>query len=498
MDELELKLQVPADRRTAVEAAVFDATAASQTLRASYFDTVDRCLAANGIALRLREESGQWVQTLKVGGVGRLRRLEHNVPLDDFDGADSQPQLDPARHAGTAASRALQAALDSAEDGEPALHSLYSTDIVRRSRLVEANEGRVEIAFDSGAITANGQWIAVCEIELELKGGSPAALVILARRLVLEHGLWLSTRAKSARGDRLSRGTAHPAEIAAQPPAVRRGMGGLKLLHATLDACLQQVLANASEVADGSTDETHVHQLRVGIRRLRTALRELGPFAEGLDAAWEEALVGAFRELGQVRDRETVIHAARSELAAAGAPDIELTPPEFAAPDIAHAVRAVPVQMALLGLIGFAFELETRAADSAESRRKSMRLLRHRLGKLHRQVARAGKRFEKLPIETQHQVRKRLKRLRYLSEFLAPLFPARAVDRYLDALRPAQEALGRRNDVAIALDTYRDAAVHDPNAWFAVGWLSAQQDDAARRCCKTLAAIDRAPRFWKE
>ena len=39
--------------------------------------------------------------------------------------------------------------------------------------------------------------------------------------------------------------------------------------------CLEQVLVNASEIAAGSSDAEHVHQLRVGIRRLRTAMREL-------------------------------------------------------------------------------------------------------------------------------------------------------------------------------------------------------------------------------
>ncbi len=491
MHELELKLEVPAERRTAVEEGLF-ADAPAETLRASYFDTPDRRLAAHKVALRLRKEGAHWVQTLKAGAQNPLRRLEHNVDVQ-ADG-DAEPVLDPARHGGAPAASALKAALAGAD--EASLQTVYSTDIVRRIRVIDLGDSRVEVAFDTGAISAHGQWVGVCEIEIEARSGPPAALVTLARRWVLEHGLWLSTSTKSARGDRLSRGAAHAPVATAEAAAVTRRMGGETLLRATLDACMTQVLANASEVAAGSTSEGHVHQLRVGIRRLRTALRELGPLADALDPAWEAALVGLFRQLGQLRDRETVTHGARAELVAAGAPEIALPAPELAAPDVQHAVRAVPVQLALLGLIGFGLELEERAGEGDRRSKKSLRHVRRRLDKLHRQVVRDGKRFESLPIEAQHRVRKRLKRLRYLGEFVAPLFKRGDAERYFATLRAAQDALGERNDAAVALETYRHAAAQDPNAWFAVGWLAAQSAPAARRCRKVLTKIESAPRFW--
>ena len=47
---------------------------------------------------------------------------------------------------------------------------------------------------------------------------------------------------------------------------------------------LQQVLGNSSEIAEGTGTEEHVHQLRIGLRRLRTALRQM--YSEG----WVQAL----------------------------------------------------------------------------------------------------------------------------------------------------------------------------------------------------------------
>ena len=89
-----------------------------------------------------------------------------------------------------------------------------------------------------------------------------------------------------------------------------------------------------------------------------------------------------------------------------------------------------------------------------------------RRGVLHvdRQVTEDGGQFRDLPEEDQHAVRKRLKRLRYLSEFVAPLFRQSRVERYLGGLRPAQDALGDYNDALVAGQLARKAARQPPPA----------------------------------
>ncbi|HRH86792.1 MAG TPA: CYTH domain-containing protein, partial [Rubrivivax sp.] len=80
MTEVELKFQVPPDRAVALQRAVATASAVRVGLRARYFDTADRRLAAAGLALRVRKEGRRWVQTLKGAGAGIWQRLEHEVP----------------------------------------------------------------------------------------------------------------------------------------------------------------------------------------------------------------------------------------------------------------------------------------------------------------------------------------------------------------------------------------------------------------------------------
>lgn len=82
------------------------------------------------------------------------------------------------------------------------------------------------------------------------------------------------------RGERIDQQT-EPSPSKAEPLAIDRDADGPTLMRAVLRNALQQVLANASEVAEGSESPDVIHQARVGLRRLRTALRELAPLSPG-------------------------------------------------------------------------------------------------------------------------------------------------------------------------------------------------------------------------
>ena len=93
-------------------------------------------------------------------------------------------------------------------------------------------------------------------------------------------------------------------------------------------------------------------------------------------------------------------------------------------------------------------------------------------------------------------MRKRLKRLRYLAEFSAPLFSGRAVRAFLAALKPAQDALGLYNDELMAARAYRALAESNALAWFGVGWLTARYLPNARRCLKEVKIFAKVKPFW--
>lgn len=514
--EVEFKFQVPANRRDAVEADLRLGPAKRTRLRARYFDTAQGALAAHRVVLRLRLEGRQWVQTVKAAGRGPLDRLEHNVELGaGSDLASAVP--DVQRHAGTAVGKQLAEIL--AQSGEP-LVELYATDIWRLVRREQESGTAVELAFDTGRIIVPGQGSGkprttrICELELELLDGPVQGLIDMAQHWSQRHGLWLSTVSKAAHGERLLAGVDCVPAIKAVPPVFAGEPAdrptGPAVQQAVVTACLAQVLPNASEIAAGSEDAEQIHQLRVGLRRLRTALRELDPLGPGFDPAWQAPLAEAFQALGAQRDRETVLNAVVPRLAAAGAPPVVLSADAATAPSPGEAVRAASFQAVLVALIGLVTQhvdgetgqgapseqTQKNADEPSLSGRQTRRYLRSRLRKLHAHVVHDGQRFESLTHEEQHRVRKRLKRLRYLAEFVAPLFDEDKVRHYLDRLEPAQDALGHFNDDIVALHVYREAVAEDPRAWFAVGWLNALQAAGARDCMKSLRRIERATPFW--
>lgn len=511
--EIEFKFHIPAERLKAVESAVRRAPVQRTRLQARYFDTADGTLGAHGAVLRLRKEGRRWVQTAKALGDGPLHRLEHNVDLGLARAGDA-PVPDIARHAGTPVGERLAALLAKAD--QP-LQSTYGTDIWRLTRQLRSGSTVVELALDTGTITAHPPGIAaprtaaVCELELELVRGPVEGLVALAQRWSHTHRLWFSTVSKAECGERLLAGTTRVPAVKAAPPRFGDAEGGFPdgpaLQRAVLASCLAQILPNASEIAAGSEDAEQLHQLRIGIRRLRTALRTLEPLGPGFDPAWAPPLVEVFQALGARRDAEQQQQSLALPLHEAGVPPIAWPADKADVPAPGDAVRAAAFQAALVGLIGFTAQALTRSPDAppppgatpAEARRQLRALLR----KLHARVVRDGEHFASLDAEARHAVRKRLKRLRYLAEFVAPLFDHKRAARYLRRLGPAQDALGWFQDEQVALEACFDAAetatpADAPPLWFAIGWLSARQPEGVRSSGKALRQVDKARPFWRK
>jgi triphosphatase len=499
MPEVELKFQVPAHQRAAVDKAVAGRAQTRRVrLRASYWDTPERALAKAGLALRVRREGRVWVQTLKGAGHDGMTRLEHNVALP-FS-ASFDPAADPALHTGTPAGERLLALLS--QPPEAALQPHYRTDILRRVRRLKTPLGSVELAFDEGGIEAGERRLAVHELEIELLGGSPIAVLAEARRWVARFGLWLDTRSKAERGDLLSRGeTVAPAGLG-QPVQLKRKMTLRDARLAVLRCCADQVLVNASQVAAGTHSDEHVHQLRVGLRRLRCALALFR--TDGPDKALADAAASMFRRLGTARDQAVLQGELRRDLEAAlrsagvegNAPVPATAPDSESAQDVA---RSQPVQALLLDLLGATVEMARHdPLDPPGQDLPPQPFFRHRLNRWYRRAATDALRYAELDDAGRHSLRKQIKRLRYAVEFAGGLFEARAVRRFLKPVRVLQDKLGALNDVAMAMTAHRNTLATDPRSGFALGWLAARRDALMGQSNAELKAFAGAKRFWKK
>ena len=294
--EIELKFQVPPERRAALERALATTTAERIELRARYFDTADGRLAAAQLALRLRREGGRWVQTLKGRGDGLMQRLEDEVPRTPEAG--DPPPLDLQLHQGTPAGRSLARVL---ADG-PAPKERYGTEILRIRRVLRHGGARVEVALEEGDIVVGDARDPVCEVEFELLSGPLQGLLDLAARWADRFGLRIDPATKSERAQWLAASLAQPPVTRAEAPRLPPDLPLAAARAAMVAAALAHALRNPAAITPGRHDPDHVHQLRVALRRLRSVLRAFGP----ADTARDAALSALFGALGGTRDADVL------------------------------------------------------------------------------------------------------------------------------------------------------------------------------------------------
>lgn len=161
-------------------------------LQATYFDTPDGRLRAARWTLRCRTADGSPVATLKGPGprvAGLRARVEHELALPAVarPGHPLPPGLlMPLRDAGLALERWPE--------------ELFGTDVRRTVAGLDVNGARLELAIDVGLVRAGDHRAPVAEVELELRAGSPAALVRAAGQLAERLPVRPGGRAKAARG----------------------------------------------------------------------------------------------------------------------------------------------------------------------------------------------------------------------------------------------------------------------------------------------------------
>jgi CHAD domain-containing protein len=238
-----------------------------------------------------------------------------------------------------------------------------------------------------------------------------------------------------------------------------------------------------------------VHQLRIGLRRLRSALQL---FRGVIDAsALQAPAASLFRRLGAVRDRAALQDGVAGELrramGAAGVAPLEFA--HAAALDDApewDAVRDASSQEFMLLLLAAMHDSSAPPLAAKALRRQ----LQRRLDRWHLRLQADARRHAELDELARHALRKRVKRQRYAGEFCAGLFEARAARRYLRALRGLQDRLGACTDATLAIGRLSREPVPPAPGWFALGWLIARRDHLIDAAEPALRAFVDAERFW--
>ena len=127
-------------------------------------------------------------------------------------------------------------------------------------------------------------------------------MIEVAKTWCKKYKLYLSTVTKAQRGSLLlaNKQFAEPVKADLAVLQLHKGISQFAFLQAVVNNCLVQILPNASAIAEGSPDGNLVHQLRVGIRRLRTALKHFKFAQDYIDPNWLMVLKQTFSLLGAV------------------------------------------------------------------------------------------------------------------------------------------------------------------------------------------------------
>ena len=500
--EIELKLRVaPTRLREMLVLPLLTPARGTTThkLAATYFDTPALALSQRRIALRVRREGRRWVQAVKGGGSaasGVHQRLEIETVL-----RDPHPDLSVLpRHP---VSRILQSK-KVAESLVPVLH----TEITRSLRMLEPAPGvLIEAAIDRGVIRSGRRREAVCEIELELKSGPVSALFELAQQLAQAVPLALEHRSKAERGYDLFRGEA-ALPVKAAPVVLTREMTAGQAFLAIAAVALAQVHANERGVIT-SKDPEYLHQMRVGIRRLRSAFslfRDVLGESAVPHAAALRAIAGA---LGPARDWDVLVTetlpmvrpALAAHVAAEAFEQVCQRGWQAARAYSKKSIKTNTYNNSMIALGGWLATLgndNNSAAWRQPARACAVRILAAR----HARVLRRGRHLEQRTAAELHRLRIAVKQLRYAAEFFSTLFPARSMATLRDRLARLQDILGRINDAAAVKPLFGAAVADDREvtaaAGIVIGWCEARavaEREALQIAWRRFRA---APRPWQK
>jgi CHAD domain-containing protein len=411
-------------------------------VRIVWHDSLERVLASQGLALA--EHRGGWCLERH-----RPEPTDPWPPATDHRAILEAGGLEALRHGQSAAGAALPEAITpiAAFEGRRTIFPLAIDGVPLSMTLLDGILRTVAAERKVTRLILEGSGSEVWALALSLAETLPLA--------VPEHSL--ATEALL-----LADGT--------RPVPRRRGIPALPPEGLSVDAAFRHIVGHLTDVmlhfapliADAKTGPDPVHQMRVAVRRARSAFSLFPPVTNGgARTIAAEGLKRLSQMLGPARDWdvfmtetappvETVLpgHTPLHPLLRAGARRRDSARAALGQYLTSSAFRMLSLELACLAWA------EPSADDAA-----TPPLIEFAAGVLQRRwkkLLNAGGGLDDLDNPALHGLRLKAKRLRYAAEFFAPLFPQKSTSRFIRRLAALQERLGLFNDTAVAETLMRD------------------------------------------
>lgn len=435
--EVELKLEMTGEAADQIEASgllVGDPKITQQ--KSIYFDTPDGKLRKAALSLRIRESDGKRIQTVKAhrgSAAGLFARSEWEQSVNDDVPilCDSTP---------------IRAQLGEATD---AITSVFEVRIDRYTWFMNEGGTSIELVLDRGEAVVCERRSSICEIELELKSGAPAALFALARKIDTAAPARLGVLTKAERGHRLT----EPLETAAKAEPVKLSdhISTQEAFRTVVNSCVRHFRLNEA-IFLLDRNAAALHQSRVAIRRLRSAFSIFKPMIGSTGADLREGFRWLSSELGDARNLDVLLErAGPGQLR-----DRIIVAREIAYDRVCEVLSSPRVRLLMLDFAEWAAG-DTWAGSivgDANSEKSARKFAIKALNRFRRKVKKDGRALANSDDRARHILRKDAKKLRYAAEFFASLFERkgekRHYKRFVRALQSLQDQLGSLNDLATA------------------------------------------------
>ncbi|MDF2118019.1 CYTH and CHAD domain-containing protein [Roseiarcaceae bacterium H3SJ34-1] len=471
-------------------------------LYSTYFDTENEALRAADMVLRVRKVRSRHLLTFK------WRNPDASNPFERGEVEVRLPGPEPD------ISLLGEAAADRIREicGDSPLLPRFTTEIKRRVADLRAGLSTIEVAIDRGKVIAGEHQENIEEIEFELVEGELGDVLDLAVRISDACGLTLGAQTKSERGYLLASQKG--------PKAVRAGAMSLAedaatehLIGAILGDTVEQFVANWPGFLQAELPEA-VHQMRVGLRRLRAAIKLFQrEFPCSEFARFEQRARDIASAMGPARDMDAFI-------------DLVETGPQAALPNDAHYAGLLEgaakrrtegyghVRDILLAPATTRFVLELHALTLRRSWRGALDVAglgklsepapvfaARTLERLHKRARKRGKDLEHLTPEDRHRLRIAFKDLRYAAEFFAPLYSQKSARQFTRTLSSLQDVFGAYNDtisahaIVAALETANGPM--DRAAGLVLGWCARGAAEAETHLAESWKSFRKVEKFWE-
>ena len=172
--EYELKFRATPEILQEIDRAT-EGTRQTLEMATTYYDTPTGQLSARFYTLRCRLENGTAVCTLKAPAEGGGRG-EWELECDDIEAAI--PELCK-----------LGAPSELPQLAQEGLQAICGARFTRIAKTLEFSHCTLELALDQGILLGGDRTAPLCEVEVELKSGTPEDCAVYARQLAALFGL---------------------------------------------------------------------------------------------------------------------------------------------------------------------------------------------------------------------------------------------------------------------------------------------------------------------